>query len=76
MLIYEGAGESAKRADSSRKRVTACEQSTIQYEQTYQLLKSNLSSLTVGFDRIDGSHNKDNRLNIQRIRVYSHLTES
>ena len=30
--------------------------------------------LTMGFDRIDGGHNKDNRLNIQRIRVYSHST--
>ena len=62
--ICENAGESAKRADSGRKWIIACEQSTIQYEQTYKLLKSNLSSLTVGFDRIDGSHNKDNRLNL------------
>ena len=62
--IYESAGESAKRAVSGRKRIIACEQSTIQYEQTYQLLKSNLSSLIVGFDRIDDSHNKDNRLNL------------
>ena len=62
--ICETADESAKRADSGRKRVTACEQSAIQYEQTYQLLKPNLSSLIVGFDQIDGSHNKDNRLNL------------
>ena len=62
--IYESTGESAEIADSSRKRVIAYEQSTIQYEQTYKLLKSNLLSLTVGFDQIDGSHNKDNRLNL------------
>ena len=62
--IYENADESAKRADLGRKRITACEQSTIQYEQTYQLLKSNISSLTVGFDQIDDSHNKDNKLNL------------
>ena len=53
--ICESADESAKRADSGRKRIIACEQSTIQHEQTYQLLKSNLSSLTVGFDRIDAA---------------------
>ena len=51
--ICESADESAKRADSGRKRIIACEQSTIRYEQTYKLLKSNLSSFTVGFDWID-----------------------
>ena len=74
--MCESTGESAEIADSSRKRVIAYEQLTIQYEQTYKLLKSNLLSLTVGFDRIDDSHNKDNRLNLQGIRVYSCLTES
>ena len=53
--IYESTDESAKRADSGRKRIIACEQWTIQHEQTYQLLKSNLSSLTVGFDQIDAA---------------------
>ena len=53
--ICESADKSAKRADSGRKMIIACEQSTIQHEQTYQLLKSNLSSLTVGFDRIDAA---------------------
>ena len=53
--ICESADESAKRADSGRKRIIACEQSTIQHEQTYQLLKSNLSSLKVGFNRIDAA---------------------
>ena len=62
--ICESTGESAEIADSSRKGVIAYEQSTIQYEQTYKLLKSNILSLTVGFDQIDGSHNKDNILNL------------
>ena len=72
--ICESTSESAEIDDSSRKRVIAYEQWTIQYEayeqwtiqyeQTYKLLKSNLLSLTVGFEWIDGSHNKDNRLNI------------
>ena len=62
--MCESTGELAKIANSGRKRIIACEQSTIQYEQIYKLLKSNLLSLTVGFDRIDRSHNKDNRLNI------------
>ena len=55
--MCESTNKSAKRADSGRKR-------TIRYEQTYKLLKSNISSLIVGFDQIDGSHNKDNKLNI------------
>ena len=74
--MCESTNESAKRADSGRKMIMACEQSTIRYEQTYKLLKSNLSSLTVGFDRIDDSHNKDNRLNLSSEQIYSHLTES
>ena len=53
--MCESTGESAKRADLGRKRIIACEQSTIRYEQAYKLLKSNLSSLTVGFDRIDAT---------------------
>ena len=35
------------------KRTTACEQSTISYEQTYGLIRPNLLSLIVGFNRID-----------------------
>ena len=48
--MCESIGESAKIADSGRKRITTCEQSTIQYEQIYILIKSNLLSLTVAFD--------------------------
>ena len=59
--MCESTSESAEIANSSRKRVIAYEQSTIQYEQTYKLLKSKLLSLTVGFDWIDGSHDKDNK---------------
>ena len=62
--MCESTGESAKIADSSRKGVIAYEQLTIQYKHTYKLLKSNLSSLTVGFNQIDDSHNKDNILNL------------
>ena len=62
--ICENTGESAKIADSGRKGITACEQSTIQYGQIYKLIKSNRLSLTMGFDRIDGSHDKDNRSNL------------
>jgi len=73
MPFCESTGELAKIVNSSKKRVIAYEQSTIQYEQTYKLLKSNLLSLTVEFDRIDGSHNKDN---ILKKWIYSHLTVS
>ena len=62
--MCESTGKSAEIADSGRKRIIACKQSTIQHEQTYKLLKSNLLSLTVGFNRIDGNHDKDNRLNL------------
>ena len=74
--ICESTGESAKTVDSGRKGITACEQSTISHEQAYGLLRLNLQSLIVGFDRIDGSHNKDNRLNLQSKQIYSHLTKS
>ena len=40
------------------RRTTACEQSTISHEQTYGLLRLNLLSLTVGFDRIDAAMKK------------------
>ena len=40
------------------KRTMACEQSTILHEQTYGLLRLNLLSLTVGFDRIDAAMKK------------------
>ena len=62
--IYESTGESAKIADSGRKGIAACEQSTDYHGQIYKLIKSNLLSLTVGFDRIDGSHDKDNKSNL------------
>ena len=35
------------------KRATVCEESTVSHEQTYGLLRLDLLSLTVGFDRID-----------------------
>ena len=37
------------------RRTTACEQSTISYGQTYELIRPNLLSLTVGFYRIDAA---------------------
>ena len=62
--IYESTGESPKTVDSGRKGITICEQSTIQYGQIYKLIRPNLLSLIVGFDRIDDSHNKDNKSNL------------
>ena len=40
------------------KETTACEQSTISHEQTYGLLRFNMLSLSVGFDRIDAAVKK------------------
>ena len=57
-------GLSAKTADSSENKLITCKHSTIKHRQIHKPIGSNLLSLTVGFDRIDGSHNKDNRLNI------------
>ena len=65
----------AKIDDSNESRLITCKHSTIEHGQIYKPIKSNLLSLTVGFDRIDGSHNKDNQLNLQRIRVGSHSIE-
>jgi len=62
--IYENTGETAKTAASGRKGITTYEQSTIQYAQIYKLIRPNLLSLIVGFDRIDGSHDKDNKSNL------------
>ena len=62
--ICESTDESAKTTDLGRKGIIAYEQSTIQYEQIYKLIKSNMLSLTVGFNRIDVSHDKDNRSNL------------
>ena len=59
--MCESTSESAEIADSGRKGSTACEQSTISYRQTYKLIRPNLLSLIVGFDQIDGSHDKDNK---------------
>ena len=53
--MYESTDESAKIADSGRKWITTCEQLTISYGQTYGLIRLNLLSLTVGFDRIDAA---------------------
>jgi len=53
--------KSAKIADSGRKETTTCEQSTILRGQIYELIRPNLLSLTVGFDRIDDSHDNDNK---------------
>ena len=65
---------SAKIADSSESGLITSKHSTIKHEQIHKPIKSNLLSLTAGFDWIDGSHNKDDRLNLQRIRLHSHLT--
>ena len=67
---------SAKIADSNESKLITCKHSTIEHEQIRKSIKSNLLSLTVGFDQIDGSYNKDNKLNLQRIQVGSHSTES
>ena len=40
---------------SSESAEIACEQSTILHEQTYELIRLNLLSLTVGFHRIDAA---------------------
>ena len=69
-------GLSAKIVDSDESKPVTCKHSTIKRGQIHKPIRSNLLSLTVGFNRIDGSHNKDNRLNLQRIRVCSHSTES
>ena len=50
--MCESTSESAEIADLGRKGTT-----------TYELNRLNLLSLTVGFDQIDGSHDKDNRSN-------------
>jgi hypothetical protein len=60
-------GLSAKVADSDESKLVTCKHSTIKYEQIHKPIKSNLLSLTVRFDPIDGNHNKDNRLNLERI---------
>ena len=59
--ICESTVELAKTTDSGRKGITVSEQSTIEYRRIYKLIKSNLLSLIVGFDRIDGSHDENNR---------------
>ena len=67
---------SAKIVDSRGSKLITCRHSTINHRQVLKLIESNLLSLTVGFDQIDGSHNKDNGLNPQRVQIYSHLKES
>ena len=62
--MCESTGKSVEIADSSRKGITTCEQLAIKHGQVYKLIRSNPLSLIVGFDWIDGSHNKDNRLNL------------
>ena len=62
--ICKSTGKSAKTVDSGRKWITAREQQTIQYGQIYKLIRPNLLSLTEGFDRINGSHDKDNKSNL------------
>ena len=59
--MRESTSESAEITNSGRKGTTACEQSTISHGQIYKLIRPNLLSLTVGFDWIDGSHDKDNK---------------
>ena len=59
-------GLSANIADFDESRLVTCKHPTIKYGLIHKPIKSNLLSLTVGFDRIDGSHNKDNRLNLQK----------
>ena len=53
--MCESTGESTKITNLGRKGITTYEQSTVQYGQTYKFIKSNLLSLTVGFDRIDAA---------------------
>ena len=57
--MCESIGESAEIADSGKKGITTCE-----HGQIYKLIRPNLLSLTVGFDQIDGSHDKNNKSNL------------
>ena len=59
--MCESTSESAEIADSGKKGTTMCEQSTIYHGHTYDLIRPNMLSLIVGFDRIDGSRDKDNK---------------
>ena len=74
--MCESSSGSAEIADSGGKGTIACEQSTISHGQTYGLIRPSLLSLIVGFDRIDGNHDKDNKSNLQSKQIYSHLIES
>ena len=59
------------------KRTTACEQSTISHEQAYGLLRLNLLSLTVGFDRIDAAVKKITNQTLKAHRsTNAYLSES
>ena len=73
--MCESLSRSAKIADSGGKWTTTCKQSTISHGQIYELIRLNPLSLTVGFDQIDGSRDKDNKSNLQSKQIHSYLTE-
>ena len=63
--MCESSSGSAEIVDSGGKGTTVCEQSTIYHGHTYELIRPNMLSLIVGFDRIDGSRDKDNKSNLK-----------
>ena len=69
-------GLSAKTTDSDESKLVTRKHSTIKRGYVHTPIKSNLLSLTVGFKLDRCIHDKDNMLNLQRIRVCSHITES
>ena len=56
-------GPLAKIDGSRVNRWISRDQSLIQYRWIYKLIKSNLSSLTKGVERVKNSYNNDNKLN-------------
>ena len=63
--MHESTSESTEIGDSGRKGTIACEQSTILHGHIYKLIRPYLLSLTVGFDRIDGSYDDNNKLKLK-----------
>ena len=62
--MSEGISESSEIVDSGKKGSQYVNNPVFNMNRFIHSSKSNLLSLTVGFDRIDGSNNKDNRLNL------------
>ena len=69
-MLYVKAWMNRLKQSIQVKRTTVYEQSTISHEQTYGLLRLNLLSLTVGFDRIDAAMKKATN---QTFKVYNSI---